>query len=62
VGQAFEFDGNGDGVTVGNPANLRLQTFTIETWIKRSSSTVVSFGESGAASFLDTGMVAMLWP
>src|SRR5262249_20714373 len=35
VGQAFQFDGTGDGVVVGNPANLRLQNFTIEAWIRR---------------------------
>ncbi len=37
VGQGFVFDGNGDGVDIGNPANLQLQNFTIETWIKRAS-------------------------
>jgi len=36
VGQGFVFDGNGDGVNVGNPANLQLQNFTIESWIKRA--------------------------
>jgi len=49
VGQAFQFDGNGDGVLIGNPANLRLQNFTIEGWIKRGSAGQVSassiFGE-----------------
>ena len=48
VGQAFnlggngDLNGNGDRVLVGNPAGLQLQDFTIETWIKRSSATVVT--------------------
>src|SRR6185369_8479637 len=49
LGQAFTFDGNGDGVLIGNPASLRLQNFTIEGWIKRASALQVSdssiFGE-----------------
>ena len=47
VGEAFVFDGNGDGVLVGNPASLQLQNFTIETWIQRGSSSVVSYGTYG---------------
>jgi len=47
VGQGFLFDGNGDAVRLGNPANLNLQNLTIEAWIKRSSSSVVSFGSEG---------------
>lgn len=47
VAQAFVFDGNGDGVQLGNPAGLRLQDFTIETWIKRASASIVSFGSFG---------------
>ena len=49
VGQGFNLDGNQDGVNVGNPANLRLQDFTIEAWIRRSSSSVVSYGSYGIA-------------
>ena len=38
VGQGFNLGGvSGDRVLVGNPANLQLQNFTIEAWIKRSS-------------------------
>ncbi len=47
VGQGFVFDGNGDGVGLGNPANLQLQNFTIEAWVKRTSSSVVSLGGGG---------------
>ncbi|MEJ0089922.1 MAG: LamG-like jellyroll fold domain-containing protein [Limisphaerales bacterium] len=47
VGQAFVSDGNGDCVMVGNPTNLQLQNFTIEVWIKRSSSSIVSYGGFG---------------
>ena len=42
AGQAFGFDGVNDRVLIGNPANLQLQTFTIEGWIKRSSTTDTS--------------------
>ncbi len=42
VGQAFVFDGNGDGVSVGNPASLQLQNFTIEAWVKRHSNSAAS--------------------
>ena len=48
IGQAFQLggngdlSGNGDRVLIGNPANLQLQDFTIETWIKRSSSAIVT--------------------
>ncbi len=47
VGQGFNLDGNQDGVTVGNPTNLRLQDFTLETWIRRASTSVVSYGSYG---------------
>lgn len=48
VGQTFALggtgntSGSGDRVLVGNPANLQLQDFTIEAWIKRSSNTIVT--------------------
>ena len=48
VGQAFQLGGNGnasnsgDRVIVGNPPNLRLQSFTIEAWVKLSSATTVT--------------------
>jgi autotransporter-associated beta strand protein len=45
VGQGFTFDGNGDRLNLGNPANLQLQDFTIEAWIKRSSATTISFDD-----------------
>jgi len=49
VGQAFVFDGtHRDRVDVGNPANLQLEDFTIEAWVKRSSPTVTSFDVLGA--------------
>lgn len=47
-GQGFQLagngdqSGNGDRVIVGNPANLRLQDFTIEGWVKRSSSSILT--------------------
>ncbi len=49
VGHAFQFDGtHRDRVDVGNPANLQLQEFTIETWIKRTSTAVASLDENFA--------------
>lgn len=33
---------SGDRVIVGNPANLQLQDFTIEAWIRRQSSTITT--------------------
>ncbi|CAN5522130.1 hypothetical protein BH10ACI3_BH10ACI3_18250 [soil metagenome] len=48
VGQGFQLGGTGntsgvgDRVIVGNPAGLRLQDFTIEAWVQRSSSTIVT--------------------
>ena len=52
VGQAFSLDGVSDGVVIGNPANLQLQDFTIEAWIKRASSTKSTSGPyHGAAIF-----------
>ena len=55
VGTGIVFDGSGDLVSVGNPVNLRLQDFTIETWVKRSSPTVVSYGTVGAALIFGYG-------
>jgi len=42
VRQGFLFDGNGDAVRVGNPAELQLQDLTIEAWVKRSSASAAS--------------------
>ncbi|MGP8020497.1 MAG: immunoglobulin domain-containing protein [Limisphaerales bacterium] len=47
VGQGFVFDGNGSGVSIANATNLQLQDLTIEAWIQRSSSSVVSYGSGG---------------
>jgi hypothetical protein len=55
VGQGFVFDGNGDGILIGNPPELQLQNFTIETWIKRSSVSVISSGTAGIAVIVGYG-------
>jgi DNA-directed RNA polymerase subunit RPC12/RpoP len=47
VGLAFAFHGKNDLVTVGNPASLQLQDFTIVAWVKRSDASVVSYGSYG---------------
>jgi hypothetical protein len=43
AGQAFNFSALASGVNLGNPANLHLQNFTLEAWIKRSSATSCSY-------------------
>lgn len=56
AGQGFAFDGrNGSGVSLGNPASLQLQDFTIEAWIKRGSDTVVSYGSGNDAGLFHGG-------
>lgn len=48
IGQSFTFDGNtGSGIQLGNPSALQIQDLTVECWIKRSSPTVVSYGDGG---------------
>jgi len=56
VGAGFVFDGNGDGVQLGNPPQLMLQDFTIEAWIKRDNTNTVSLDQSdGAGAMLFAG-------
>lgn len=47
IGQAFILHGQGGLVRVGNPVNLRLQNFTIEAWVQRSSTALASYGSAG---------------
>ncbi len=47
AGQAFVLDGNGDAVQLGSPTSLHLQNFTIEAWIKRTSSSALSADSCG---------------
>lgn len=42
LGGTGDLSGNGDRVIVGNPANLRLQNFTIEAWVKRASAAILT--------------------
>jgi len=42
VGQAFDLTANHAGVFIGNPAALQLQNLTIEAWVKRGTTSVVS--------------------
>jgi len=60
VGQGFVFTGNGSGVQVGGTTNLWLQNLTIETWIKRASTSVVS-GSGGNATIFGYGTGAYLF-
>ena len=53
VGQAFQLGGaNGDRVLLGNPANLKAQSFTFEAWIRRSSSSTVTNSPNGSGAGL----------
>ena len=42
VGEAFDFSSDHAGVYLGNPAALQLQNFTIEAWVQRNGTSVVS--------------------
>jgi hypothetical protein len=56
VGQAFWIDGRQGEITIGNPPSLQLQDFTIEAWIKRSSSLAVTLGGGSAGFIFGYGM------
>lgn len=45
VGSSFSLDGVDDNVVIGNPANLRLQDFTIDAWIKLNTLSIDGFTE-----------------
>src|SRR5207244_3239618 len=52
------FDGSdGSGVLIGNPANLQLQDFTIDAWVKRSRLDV-----AGSGPYSDGGIVGYGYP
>lgn len=55
VGAGFSMDGLGDMILVANQPSLRLQNLTIETWVRRGSSTVASFGSGGNAVLFGYG-------
>ena len=61
VGLGFVFEGNGDAVRLGNPANLWLQDFSIEAWIQRASASsggdglILSHGSGGYGLGMDGG-------
>jgi len=55
VGRTFVFDGDRDGIIIGNAPNLQLQNFSIEGWIRRTSSSVLSFNGNGNATLFAMG-------
>jgi hypothetical protein len=55
VSRGLLLGGEGDALSIGNQAVLRLQNFTIEAWIKRSDSSTVSHGPTGAAVIFGFG-------
>jgi hypothetical protein len=56
VGQAFSSDGNFSGVSLGNPEQLRSQTFTIEAWVKRASTTKATVDSSDSGLIFSYGL------
>jgi len=55
TGSGFRLDGNRDGVLIGSATNLQLQDFSIEGWIKRSSSSAASFNGNGNGTLFALG-------
>jgi hypothetical protein len=58
VGEAFDFSSNHSGVSVGSPAALQLQNFTIEAWVQRKETSMVSddpTANGGAAAIFYSG-------
>ncbi len=55
VGQGFVFNGMSSGIFVSNTPSLQLQDFTIETWVKRTSASVVSYVGAGDGCILVYG-------
>ena len=52
VGEAFSINGANDEVLIGNPANLQLQDFTIDAWVKPNrldllSNHILLYGQGG---------------
>jgi hypothetical protein len=56
TGQAFSFDGDRDAVSVGNPEQLRLQTLTIEAWVRRASTTQATLDSPNAGIIFSYGL------
>ena len=55
VGQAFNFNGSGQAVDVGIGANLQVQDFTIEAWVRRDDANIASHDPYGAAAIFGAG-------
>src|SRR5581483_698515 len=51
AGEAFVADGVSGSIVLANNANLQIQNFTIEAWIQRSSTTLVTKGSGGGLMF-----------
>ncbi len=55
VGEGFVLPGR-SGITVGNAANLQLQSFTIEAWIRRNNASMISTpDDTGSGYFFAFG-------
>ncbi len=54
-GVAFSFDGDKDGVVVGNPPAFQVSNFTIEAWIRRYSPTASTKPGDGNAMLVGYG-------
>jgi len=58
VGEAFLLDGVDDRVLIGNPANLQLQNFTLDLWVKPDilkHSELLVYGFGGYGTVIERG-------
>jgi hypothetical protein len=51
IGQAFSFDGLGDGILLSNSPALQVQNWTIEAWVKRANPSRTSASSGGGLIF-----------
>ena len=56
IDSAFNFDGAGDMVSLGNPTNLQLQNFTFEMWLRRNNSDTVTTSPDSTAVVFGHGL------
>ncbi len=56
VNAGFVLDGDRDGIYLGNAGALKVQNFTIETWLRRTSTNVVTLDSTAHAHLLTFGL------
>ncbi|PWU11255.1 MAG: hypothetical protein C5B50_23760 [Verrucomicrobia bacterium] len=55
VGQGFVFSGAGSYVQLANATNLQTQTFTIEAWVRRASTSLATAGGATGGNMFGYG-------